>query len=321
VTSSFDHLSLAELIRLRDGISQLLWQKFGRNLALVFTDVEGSTAYFARFGDEAGRALQQSHIEIFQFCATKVGGRIVDTAGDGAFSVFPAVDAACAALKEMQAGIALRNSSRPPEHVLKVRCGVHWGHVLTDGQTVTGDSVNFCSRVAGTGQGGEIRLSREAFGQLSTAERPHCTVLPAVTLKGFSEPVPLMLLAWQDQSLFPTAVTVDESGERILIPSRDTVTFGRLRDEARSNDVVLSLPDPDATLKISRWHFELRRSTQGFVLKALSSALTEVDGVPIEKGAEARVRVGSVVRVAGVLTLHFRTDSAELSSSPTVYGR
>lgn len=326
---AYEKMSLAELIGLRDDLSQLLRRRFGRSLALVFTDVEGSTAYFARFGDEAGRALQQKHIELLHQCASKALGRIVDTAGDGAFACFGSVDAASTALTELQMLIGTHNLSRPPEHLLKVRSGIHWGHVLTDGQIVTGDSVNFCARVMGTGQGGEIRVTKEAFSELSSSERLKCTPLASVTMKGFADPVALMLLEWQDRSLFPTSIFVQESGETITLPQRDVITFGRLKADAMlsaemtTNDVVLSLPDPEATLKISRWHFELRRSVHGFLMRPLSSAVTEVDGQMIMKGNETAIRVGSVIRVAGVLTLRFcgqAPASSLVSSSATVYG-
>jgi class 3 adenylate cyclase len=322
----YEQMSLADLIRLRDDLAQILRRRFGRTLALVFTDVEGSTAYFARFGDEAGRALQQRHIEMLHALAVRVGGRIVDTAGDGAFAIFPTVDTACATLREMQQQISVHNLSRPAEHHLKVRCGIHWGSVLTDGVIVTGDAVNFSARVTGTGQGGEIRLSREAFGELGSADRTRCTPLSPVTMKGFADPVPLVLFAWQDRSIFPTTVSVDESGEVIQLPQqRDTLTFGRLKGEEAgmgTNDIVLSVPDPDATLKISRWHFELRKSPQGYVLRPVSSALTEVDGRIVTKGGEALLTVGSVVRVAGVMTLRFRGEAGgppNSSSAATVY--
>ena len=40
-------MSLTEMIRLRELISEVLLRRFERNLALAFTDVVGSTAYFA----------------------------------------------------------------------------------------------------------------------------------------------------------------------------------------------------------------------------------------------------------------------------------
>ena len=52
-------LSLPEILRLQDQLQQELTRRFQRPMALLFTDIVGSTAYFGRFGDVAGRQLQQ----------------------------------------------------------------------------------------------------------------------------------------------------------------------------------------------------------------------------------------------------------------------
>src|SRR5262249_43606439 len=134
-----------------------------KQLALAFSDIVGSTPYFARFGDEAGRKLQQRHLDLIERAVPAAGGRIVDTAGDGAFLTFPTVEAAIAACIELQKAISAANATRPREHQLQVRLGIHFGPALTDGEQVSGEAVNLASRVAASGTPGEIRLSKEAF--------------------------------------------------------------------------------------------------------------------------------------------------------------
>ena len=89
-------MTMTEIIRLQDLLSQELTRRFEKHLALSFSDIVGSTPYFARFGDEAGRKLQQRHFDFLQQAIPPAGGRVVDTAGDGAFLVFPTVEAALA---------------------------------------------------------------------------------------------------------------------------------------------------------------------------------------------------------------------------------
>src|SRR5690349_17545013 len=135
-------LTLTEMIRLREQIGEEITRKFERRVALAFSDVVGSTNYFARFGDRAGRALQQRHIDMLQDELAATSGRIVDTAGDGAFLCFPTADQAIEALSKLQTKLVEWNSSRASEHHLLVRIGIHFGPALTDGTVVTGDSVN-----------------------------------------------------------------------------------------------------------------------------------------------------------------------------------
>lgn len=301
---------MAEIIRVQDFLSGELKRRFEKPLALAFSDMVGSTSYFARFGDEAGRCLQQRHFDLIGRAVPGGDGRVVDTAGDGAFVVFPSVEQALGALIELQKSIAADNLARSREDLLSVRMGVHWGSVLTDGNTVTGDAVNLAARVTGAAVPGGIHLTREAYREVSSLfYRLNTRDLGEATLKGIPRPVGIHALEWHDRNVFPEAARIIETGEVIPLPQQDMIRFGRLRelDGVPTNDVVLALPNDEETRKISRWHFELRRHPAALVLRCLSDGITEVDGAALAKGAEAQVRAGSRIRVARVLTLELFT--------------
>lgn len=303
-------LTMTEIIRLQNILSRELKRRFERHTALAFSDIVGSTSYFAQHGDEAGRKLQQRHVDLLQQCLGDEG-RIVDTAGDGAFLCFTAVEDAMDALVAFEQQLQADNADRPRTEHLDVRVGVHWGPVLTDGEQVTGDAVNLCARIAGSAEVGEIRLSRDAANELhEPSKRLACEPLPPVELKGIARPVELLRFVWMDRHRFPDRARIEETGEDIVVPQLSTVSFGRLRSSegVRGNDVVLLLPDRNQMMQVSRWHFELRRRPDGLVLRAVSDNVTEVDGAPVLRGAEVPVRRGTVVRVGKVMTLVF--DSA-----------
>jgi class 3 adenylate cyclase len=311
-------LSLTEIIKLQTQLSEVLKRRFERNLALGFSDLVNGAAYFANYGDEAGRRLQQLHLDLIQQVLSKHEGRLVDTAGGGAFTAFPTAQHAAAAFLELQQEVSKQNRQRSREHQLQVRVGIHHGPVLTDGTVVTGDSVNLCARITGSGAAGEIRLTQVTFSELSKEQRLRCRALPPVTLKGIARPVEVLKLEWIDPSRFPTRLRIKESGEEIPLPVQDTVTFGRLREQngILANDIVLSVPDKMITQQVSRWHFELRRQPEGFLLRTVTEQTTEVDGQVLQKGAEVPLSPHSVVKVARVLTLEFMPDPAIASSSP-----
>ncbi len=316
-------LTMTEIIRLQDALSRALVRRFEKRLGLVFSDVVGSTPYFAKFGDEAGRKLQQRHLDLVTGAIAPHGGRVVDTAGDGAFLCFPTVDGAVGAMVELQQQIAVDNDSRSNDERLSVRVGCHFGPVLTDGATVSGDSVNFCARVAGSASPGEIRLSHEAFGACTDVRlRIKCRRLKVTALKGIEKPVELLALDWHDPQLFPASVRFPD-GTELPLPSHDLIRFGRLKEQdgLPANDVVLQVTDPADTNRISRWHFELKRRSSGFVLRPVSEALTEVDGKPVAKGGEAPIQPGTIVKVGGVLTLEFLGDPLLRVSESTILPR
>jgi len=307
LTQSLGSLSMAEMVRLQDFISQELRRRFEKQLAVGFSDVVGSTAYFARFGDEAGRRIQQRHFDLLAESILPRGGRIVDTAGDGAFMVFPDVRTAAESFIAFEHARCADNATRPHDQRLEVRMAIHCGSVLTDGVHVTGDAVNLAARVSASAGPGEIHLTREAFVEIPPSRRLVCQSLGAVELKGISRPVETYRLDWHDRSAFPERLRVRETGEQIDLPPLDTIRFGRLveHDGVPANEIVLKLPSEQQTRKISRWHFELRRYPDGIRLRPVSDQLTEVDGQMVARGVEVPVRTGTLVCVGRVLTLEF----------------
>ena len=307
------NLTMTEIIRLQTELSNELARRFERLAALAFTDIVGSSDYFAQFGDAAGRRLQQLHLDLLEESLVNSAGarlgRIVDTAGDGAFTCFASANAAVQAMMGMQNRITRENVNRPRVNQLNVRVGLHWGHVLTDGVQVTGDSVNLCARLAATAHAGEIRVSGDLFQELGLDLRPLCRRLRPVNLKGIARTVEVATLQWRNPARFPSQVVIRESGERIFLPPRDTVCFGRgeTLELTNASDVPLGLPDTVAVMQVSRRHFELRARPEGYVLKSLTPQRTEVDGVTMQRDQELPIRPGSCVKLAGVMTLDFES--------------
>ncbi|MRG95630.1 adenylate/guanylate cyclase domain-containing protein [Polyangium spumosum] len=320
-----DAMSLTEIIRLQTELSQVLTRRFERPLALGFTDIVGSTAYFARFGDKAGRALQQLHHDLLCESIRPFEGRIVDVAGDGAFTCFASVEKAVRGLVVFLERAARVNETRSHEHRLVVRLGVHFGPVLTDGVIVSGDAVNLCARITSTADPGELRLSASALRESPPDIRVRAFPVPPVVVRGHPEPLVLFRFDWRDEHRLPGSVLVRETGDTFVLPRQDLISFGRLRGDegTRGNDVVLSLRDTKLEQRVSRWHFELRRKPEGYVLRPLSRQPTEVDGRRVEAHGEALIQPGSIVRLSKAVTLEFlaRQEAAPGNASPTLEPR
>jgi hypothetical protein len=166
---------------------------------------------------------------------------------------------------------------------------------------VSGDAVNFCSRIAG-------ELGRSLSGRLQGLNDTRFRLKQA-SPGAREERQRAAPLDWHDRAIFPARVRF-EDGSILALPSQDIVRFGRLEelDGVRVNDIVLHVADPSHRNRVSRWHFELHRGLAGFMLRSVSEAPTEVDGQGVSKGEQAAVRQGTRVRVGGVLTLDFLGD-------------
>lgn len=307
VVIDWDSLTLSEFIALEDELRRQLRSRFEREVALVFTDVVGSTAFAERWGDVAGRALLDRHLTLVRQALASHDGRLVDVAGDGAFCVFFSAQAGLEALIGLMESIEADNHGRPGWERLAVRTAMHLGPVLMDDERVSGDAVNLAARLADSAEGGEIRLSEQAWEHLPPELRLRCRRLGPLRLKGAGEPIDVWRAAWREAPDRPYRVRVVETGAVQELPDQPRIAFGRLdvHEGRPANDVVLALPDAERTRRISRWHFEVVSGDRGLELRQISRGRTEIDGNVIGQGQTHPVKVGTRVVVARVLTLSF----------------
>ena len=105
-TQTFRDLFRSEVIRGHEGLAI-------KDIALLFTDLKGSTALYDRIGDLNAFALVQQHFDRLQEVTVRHNGAIIKTIGDAVMAAFlkPA-DAVQAAL-DMRSEIASFNSGSP----------------------------------------------------------------------------------------------------------------------------------------------------------------------------------------------------------------
>jgi class 3 adenylate cyclase len=131
------------------------------NLALMFTDLEGSTEFYSRVGDEAAFVAVQEHFELLADVLKRHNGTLVKTMGDAVMATFTEpVNALKAALE-----IQRRNSAlgKGRGGFPRVRIGLHCGpcHSTGDSRHVDhfGNTVNLASRVQALCEGGDVVLT------------------------------------------------------------------------------------------------------------------------------------------------------------------
>jgi class 3 adenylate cyclase len=120
-------------------------------LALLFTDIVGSTQVLAEIGDQRWRVLLSQYLAVVRAELAQHGGHEVNTAGDAFFATFPRpVDA-------LRAAWAIRSAVK--QLGLDTRTGLHLGEVEMRGEQVSGLAVHTAARVMAAGGDGEILVS------------------------------------------------------------------------------------------------------------------------------------------------------------------
>jgi class 3 adenylate cyclase len=152
-------------------------------LAIVFTDVVGSTALGEEIRDEAMNEVRRAHFAQSRNLIGQSQGREIKTIGDSFMAGFKSVDAALDYVRALQG-----NTGHPQ---VQIRAGIHIGPMHVEEGDVFGGTVNFAARVIGAiEQKAEIWLSdraKEDIDRLGAGKHKHLKWErhEGVAMKGF----------------------------------------------------------------------------------------------------------------------------------------
>ena len=127
-------------------------------VTFLFTDVEGSTRLLHELGEEAYAEALAEHRRIVREACVAADGVEVDTQGDAFFFAFPTAQGAVGAAQAMTEALA----AGP----IQLRVGLHTGTPLVTDEGYVGDDVHLAARVAASGHGGQVVLSRATRAHL-----------------------------------------------------------------------------------------------------------------------------------------------------------
>lgn len=141
-------------------------------VAILFTDLKGSTALYEAVGDSRAYALVRAHFEFLQEQVRRHQGVVVKTIGDAVMAAFVDGDAAMAAALDIQAGVVDFNRSQETS-AIELKVGLHEGPciaIVADGALdYFGATVNMAARLQGQADGGDIVISRAIAGHPTAA--------------------------------------------------------------------------------------------------------------------------------------------------------
>ena len=137
-----------------------------RDIALLFTDIRGSTALYQRIGDLNAFQLVQQHFDLLRETTVRHEGAIVKTIGDAVMAVYPDAALAVGAALEMREGIERFNETQP-ERSVSLKIGLHHGAAiavtLNDELDYFGQTVNIASRVQEMADADEIWITEDVW--------------------------------------------------------------------------------------------------------------------------------------------------------------
>lgn len=133
-------------------------------VAILFSDIEGSTALNERIGDRAWVRLIDHHDKLVERCVRKQSGYVVKSQGDGFMIAFaePAQAVRCS--------IDMQQQLTKAPNGIRVRIGIHTGKSVRRGDDLFGRNVAMAARVAAQADGGQILVSKAVRDALSDTD-------------------------------------------------------------------------------------------------------------------------------------------------------
>jgi class 3 adenylate cyclase len=135
-------------------------------VALMFTDLKGSTSLYEEIGEAPAYALVSRHFDLLRQTIANCDGTLVKTIGDAVMAAFFDPAKAVEAAFEMHLAMNKDNASRG-EPVLGLKIGIHHGSCiavnLNELLDYFGTAVNLAARIQKESKGGDIVVTEEIW--------------------------------------------------------------------------------------------------------------------------------------------------------------
>jgi class 3 adenylate cyclase len=163
-------------------------------LAIIFTDVVGSTAMGEMLKDEDMGEVRRAHFYQSRKLITRYKGREIKTIGDSFMAAFRSVEAALDYARAFQANTG--------DKKVRIRAGIHIGPMHVEEGDVFGSTVNYAARIVNAIKEDEIWLSESAKADIDAlGARRYRNLIwerhESVDLKGFAGPCELWSVSRQ----------------------------------------------------------------------------------------------------------------------------
>ncbi len=158
--------------------------------AILAADVVGYSRLAGSDEDRTLARLRALRSDLIDPTIAVHHGRMVKRMGDGSLIEFRSVVDAVRCAIEVQNGMVERNAGLPAERRIEFRVGIHLADVVeeSDGDLM-GDGVNIAARLEGIATPGTIRLSEDAYRQVSGRLDMEITDLGPTQLKNIEKPI------------------------------------------------------------------------------------------------------------------------------------
>ncbi len=294
-------------------------------LAVLFSDVVGSTRIYESLGDKRAREIVALCIDLMRLATEQHRGQVIKTMGDEVMATFADANDALNAAAQMQRQIKSHPELQLEAQPVALRIGCHFGPVVLENRDVFGASVHTANRMTSQAKAGQVVTTAATVERLSADWRAAVRQIDVATLKGQGAEVSLFEVLWQTDDVTSMLPSIALSGgalerkpqrlrlklhdqEIVVDETRNHVVIGRSDD----NDVVVRgnlISRIHARIEINRYKFLLvDQSTNGTFVQPEGGEESFVRRDSLQITGRGMIGFGKVPEADSPLTLRFNCE-------------
>jgi class 3 adenylate cyclase/DNA-binding CsgD family transcriptional regulator len=165
-------------------------------VALLFTDLVGSTELLDRLGDDAAEELRRAHFALLRQALAETDGEEVKNLGDGLMVAFPSAIQAVQCAVAMQRAVSEHHRPNTTLH-LQVRIGIDAGEPFREEGDFFGTAVVVAKRLCDQAEAGQILASEVVATLVGSRGGFRFQPVGRLRLKGLAQPLAAVTIQWE----------------------------------------------------------------------------------------------------------------------------
>jgi len=180
-----------------------------QKLAVLFTDVAGSTDFFSSHGDMDGRKMLQQHQDIASSAISEYGGTLVKSLGDSVMAHFLNPEEALKSAIKIQQNFQIYNHAKDLQDQIHIRIGIHFGDAIVEEKDIFGNVVNVASKLTTLAVPDQIYISRDIYDSVQSLSPIQFELIDVPDTKDIPEGLGIYRVIWEESAKFdPTVKTL-----------------------------------------------------------------------------------------------------------------
>ncbi|MCD6266532.1 MAG: hypothetical protein J7K02_11315 [Deltaproteobacteria bacterium] len=239
-----------------------------KQMAVLFTDIVGSTAYFKSHGNIAGRKMLQTHQDLVSNPIAEHGGIFVKTLGDSVMAYFTNPRESVKSAIKIQQKFSVYNEKKAVEKQIHIRIGIHFGDAIVEESDIFGDAVNIAAKVVQIAESDQIFLSQELYDLVRDLSHGLFQLVDVSNKKGVSKEFTIYRILWQEAIAFALTTNIllylkpllnlkkanVEEAWNSLLEAKEGLWGGKIDEENILSDksVVLVVKEPPFSITVAK---------------------------------------------------------------------